>query len=347
MPAKESVHFLVIVLLIFLGLVGLLFVGFLGPVVFGTLLAALSYKLYRRIKHALRDRENIAALATVAIVILIILIPATGILTILTREAIGLISASREISFEQSILSAFGGIADRLEFDLGAFLDSQLAPAVERVSLAISREIGGFLSDAVGMLVSFFVMAITAFYMLKDGKRFGEFLMKLSPLKTVDELTIYRTFRDTGLAVFYGQFAAAIAQGLLGGFGFFAFGLSSPVLWGTLMAFLSLIPLLGPYVITFPAAIYLFLSGKIGISIAFLIYNLLIVSTVDNLIRPEVVSARVNIHPLLVFLAILGGLKVFGLIGIIYGPLIVAIFLALLQVYIAHTNGDRPHSASA
>ncbi len=344
MPVKESIHFLVIFLLIFLGLVGLLLVGFLAPVIFGTLIAALSYRLYGKISHVFRNRESLAAAATVTLAVLIVLIPATGILTVLTREAIGLISASREISFEESILSAFGDVAEKLEFNLEAFLDSQLAPAIERVSFTISREIGGFLSDAVGVLVNFFVMAITAFYMLRDGKKLGEFLMKLSPLKTVDELTIYRTFRDTGLAVFYGQFAAAITQGFLGGLGFFVFGLSSPVLWGTLMAFLSLIPLLGPYVISFPAAIYLFLSGKTWVAVVFLAYNLIIVSTVDNLIRPEIVSARVKIHPLLVFLSILGGLKIFGLIGIIYGPLIVAIFLALLHVYLAHANGVRPHS---
>src|SRR5687767_9232886 len=132
MPGRESIHFLVILLLVFMALVGLLLVGFLAPVVFGILIAAVSYRLYRRIERGFtfNGKENLAAALTITIAALVILVPLTGIFTVLTREAISLIPSSGEISFEQQILDAFGGIADKFGFDLQTFLDTQLAPAL-------------------------------------------------------------------------------------------------------------------------------------------------------------------------------------------------------------------------
>jgi predicted PurR-regulated permease PerM len=170
--------------------------------------------------------------------------------------------------------------------------------------------------------------------MLRDGKKFGEYLIKLSPMKTDKEIGLFETFRDTGKAVFYGNFISAVVQGILGGIGFAIFGIGSPIFWGAIMVFFSLIPLLGPFVIFIPASIYLFAIGDTTNAIIFLLYNILIVSSVDNIIKPRIISGKVDVHPLIMILAILGGLSAFGIMGIIYGPLIATLFLAVLKVYL-------------
>jgi len=346
MPVRESIYFLAVLLIIFFGLVIFLFAGFLAPLVFGVLLAGISYPFYRRLTIWFGDRKNLAALATVSLIAILILLPATGLLTLLTKEALELWGATRDqFTIKGPFMDSLNALAFRFGFDLPAFLQVHLAPALQNASFAISQEIGGVLSNALQLAFDFFVMIVTIFYLLRDGKAFGKFLIQFSPLRNDDDLAIYRTFKETGLAVFLGNFASALFQGFLGGIGFFAFGVPSPVLWGTVMAFLALIPFLGPYIIFLPAAAYLLISGKTMAAIIFLLYNFLIVSTVDNFIKPKLISDKTDIHPLLILLSILGGLKVFGIIGIIYGPLIVAIFLALLHVYLTHAKKRETHTA--
>jgi predicted PurR-regulated permease PerM len=346
MPAKESNHFLISILLVFLGLVVLLFTKFLAPLVFGILLAGFAFPLYTRLTAFFRGKENIASLITVLLLALLIILPFTGILTLLAREAFQFVGAYSENGFMDAAKHIADFLSDTFNIDAETILSTQVIPALKNASAAIYQELGGLLSNALQLTLNFFVMIVTAFYMLRDGKEFGKFLISLSPLKTVDELTIYRTFKETGLAVFYGNFISALTQGVLGGIGFFLFGIESPVLWGTVMAFLALIPFLGPYLVFVPAAAYLFLTGNTGTGIAFVIYNLLIVSTIDNILKPELLSSRMNIHPLPTLLAILGGLKVFGILGIIYGPLIFATFMAILKVYLAHIRGKDAHQAA-
>jgi len=204
------------------------------------------------------------------------------------------------------------------------------------LGLTLSKEVGGIISNAVSLILNFFVMAMTLFYLLRDGEKFSKFLIDLSPLKTREELNLYKTFHDAGKAIFVGNFVAAMVQGLLGGIGFAIFGIPSPVLWGAVMGFLALIPFLGPYIIFLPAGVYLFATGSLTMGIIFLIYNIFIVSTIDNFIKPILIGDKISIHPLLVLLTILGGIEAFGLMGIIYGPLIAAMFLAILKVYLKH-----------
>jgi len=343
MPAKESKYFLNALLVLFLALFILILAGFLAPLVLGLLLAGLGFPLYRELSKKIGDKKNLAALITVFAIALVIILPFLGVLSLLAKEAFDIFTTARDQwAVDQSFMQTLEPIAQKLNLDLGELIRNQLAPIIENIGLTISREIGGLLSDALRLALNFFVMIVTTFYLLRDGEKLANFLIKLSPLKTSDELSLYHTFREAGKAVFFGNFISAIVQGLLGGLGFLIFGIGSPVLWGTVMAFLALIPFLGPYLIFLPAAIYLFISGDALTAILFLLYNILIVSTVDNLIKPKLISDRIKIHPFLILLSILGGIKVFGLLGIIYGPLIAAVFLALLKVYLEHV-GANPH----
>jgi predicted PurR-regulated permease PerM len=346
MPSKDSHLFLVILLIIFLALLILTVAGYGGPLVLALVFTGLASPLYKHLKNFFRS-ENVAAFVTVFIVSLVIILPAFFFLTVLTNEAFHLFTITQSGFTENySFQNAVTNLSAKFDVDLKSIIDIQLTPALKNLGLSISKEVGSLLSNALSLAINFFVMVIGLFYLLRDGRKFADFLLAISPLKTSDELDIYQTFIDTGKAVFYGTVLSALGQGILGGVGFFFAGLPSPILWGTLMGFLSLIPFLGAYIVFIPAAIYLFFSGHVVTAIIFLLYNILIVSTIDNIIKPKVVGAKMHIHTFPVLVAILGGLKFFGIAGLIYGPLILAVFLALLRVYLETQKSTHTHTAT-
>jgi predicted PurR-regulated permease PerM len=139
-------------------------------------------------------------------------------------------------------------------------------------------------------------------------------------------------------ATIYGGILIAIIQGLLGGLSFWVLGLPSPIFWGTAMALLSFIPIGGTALIWAPAAIILLIGGAILKGLILLGVGVVIISMVDNILRPLFISSKTNIHPLLLFFAVLGGIQAFGLIGLVAGPLIVTLFLTLIEIYIQGTK---------
>ena len=137
-------------------------------------------------------------------------------------------------------------------------------------------------------------------------------------------------------AILVGNGFCGLIQGVAGGLVFWAFGLQSPFLWGVIMALLAFLPIIGIGAVFVPTVIFLFLKGRVGVSIFFLFYYLILSGGVEYLLKPRIVGKKVQMHTLLVFLAIIGGLKLFGILGIIYGPLIATFFLTLTDIY--HTS---------
>jgi len=136
-----------------------------------------------------------------------------------------------------------------------------------------------------------------------------------------------------GRAIIIGNGLAGAVQGVLGGFGFFFFGLTSPFLWGSVIAFMAFLPVIGASIIFIPAAAILMLHGEVATGIGFLIYNIAYSSIIEYLIKPRVIGQGMQMNSLLVFIGIIGGIKLFGILGIIYGPLIITIFLTLAEIY--------------
>jgi predicted PurR-regulated permease PerM len=340
MTTNESRYFLLAAILVFLGLVALLLSGFLAPLILGALLAAISHRWYGKLLLSLGDRQDLAALLILLLIVAVIILPTLLLIVFLANEAFNLfLQTQAQIELrDNAAATLLESISKKINADAEAIFRTQVLPALKNFGLYLSERLSGILSDVVELIFGFFVMLVTTFYLLRDGKSLGEFLIKVSPLKTDDEVSIFETFKKVGRAVFYGNFLSALAQGGLGALGFWIFGLDSPLLWGAMMAFLGLIPLLGPYLVFLPATAYLYLIGQAGTAIVFLTYNFLLVSGVDNIIKPKFISEEIKIHPLLILLSILGALKIFGIIGIIYGPLIVAIFFALLNIYLKTTE---------
>jgi len=337
---RHAQHFLVALVLIFLGLTILLLSGFFTPLALGIILAILGYGWHQKILDKFKGKKNLAALITLLAIMTVIILPTVLFLGVLFNEAVELfITAQNKIDIAEFFKLPFvENLTQKLNFNVENLAYEQFVPTIKSLGGYISTQIGNIFSNVLNLVLGFFIMLVTAFYIMRDGKAFGNFLIKASPLKIDDELRLYNVFRQVTGAVFYGNFVSAMAQGFLGGLGFWFFGLGSPVLWGTIMGLLSLIPVLGPFIIFIPASIYFVIAGKWGLLIGFLIYNLVIVSSIDNIIKPKLIGDKISMHPLLILVAILGGLKLFGILGIIYGPLIVSIFIALIHIYSEHSK---------
>jgi predicted PurR-regulated permease PerM len=183
-------------------------------------------------------------------------------------------------------------------------------------------------------IAGFFFTLLSLYYLFKDGSTLFEGLKEIAPLPAKEKDLLIQRFKDMIYATIYGGILIAIIQGILGGLSFWVLGLSSPIFWGTAMALLSFIPIGGTALIWAPAGIILLIGGAVSKGILLLGIGVFVISMVDNLLRPFFISTRTNIHPLLLFFAVLGGIQAFGLIGLIAGPLIATLFLTLIEIYI-------------
>jgi predicted PurR-regulated permease PerM len=176
-------------------------------------------------------------------------------------------------------------------------------------------------------------MMLIIYYIFKDGTRLKSYILELLPFPEGQQKLVAEKFSEVGRAVILGNTVSSIIEGILGGFGFFIFGLGSPFLWGTVIGIMGFLPMVGPSAVFIPAAVIILIHGKTGLAIGFLIYSVIYTSIVEYIIKPRYIGKGMQMNSVLVFLGILGGLKLFGVLGVIYGPLIITILLALLEIY--------------
>ncbi len=184
------------------------------------------------------------------------------------------------------------------------------------------------------ILLNIFILIISLFYLLRDTEKLKIIFRQTSPLTTKESDEIINRIEGTINAVVRGSLLIALFQGLLTGIGFYLFGLPQPIFWGSIASVLSLIPSVGPSLIMVPVAIILFLSGSLLPAIAILIWNFVVVSPTDNILRPILIQKGMGLHPGLILISVLGGISFFGPIGFIIGPVILSLFFSLLKIYL-------------
>ncbi len=179
----------------------------------------------------------------------------------------------------------------------------------------------------------FVLLLVATYYFFKDGEKVVGELRKLSPMDKTREEKIIRKFTDITRATMLGTFSSAAIQGVLGGLAFLLIGMPSPLLWGVVMAFMSLVPVLGAFTVWIPAALYLIAIGSFGKAVFIVVYGLLTVTLADNVLKPLIIRGGSKIHPVVIFFSILGGLSFFGFSGIILGPLVTGLTFVVLEIY--------------
>jgi predicted PurR-regulated permease PerM len=331
-------------LLLFLGsiflLVRLLW-PFLSILILSFLLAGLFQPVYQYLRRYLTD--SLASLATCLLIILLVFIPLIFFIGALSSETFALYQLSkgtnlneklRELVFESNLMIRFQ--------DLLAAYGITLEPEkIGKTISDLSGKTGLFLfnlaktwaADVMLLIFNFILMLIAIFFLLADSDRMINFILRLSPLPDVQERQLIHKFKQIAGAVLIGNGICGLLQGLLGGLLFAVFGLSSPILWGGIMVILAFLPIFGIGLVLIPTALILMIKGLVAQGFFTLIFYATVSFGVEYLLKPKLVGHQTKMHTLLVFLAILGGLKLFGFMGIVYGPLIIAIFLTMAEIY--------------
>jgi len=319
---------------------------FLASIVWAILLAIAFYPLFLKLLHLLKKKKGLSALAMTLFVVLVIVLPAGLLMISLANEVIDfyhhldeMIKTGRLQSYLNRIgeLPLLKGALERLKqyVDLSqADPFNFLLKNVQQISAFLFNQTSNLLKSISTFIVGFFFTLLSLYYLFKDGDHLLNRLKEIVPLPAKESELIIQRFKEMVSATIYGGILIAIIQGILGGLSFWVLGLASPIFWGTAMAFLSFIPMGGTALIWIPASIFLFIQGAFLKGIILLGLGTLLIGMIDNLLRPLFVSARTNIHPLLLFLSVLGGIQAFGMIGLVAGPLIMTLSLTLIEIYV-------------
>ena len=335
--------------LISISLMGWLLSPFLSIIVLGAVVAGAFYPVYRLLSANDKISPGFASFLTCLLVFLVLFIPIVFFVGVLAQEASELIQLAKSPALSNFITTHFtnNALLERINPLLASFNFNITGEELNRAISEVGREVGRFLydqamaiaSNTLAFLASFFLMLLVIFFLLIDGHRLVLFLIDLSPLPEDQDNQLIGKFYDMASAILVGNGLCGAIQGIAGGVLFWVFGLQSAFLWGVIMALLAFLPIIGIGAVFIPTVFFLFLKGRIGASIFFLIFYLLLSGGVEYMLKPRIVGKKVQMHTLVVFLAIIGGLKIFGILGIIYGPLIATAFLTLTDIY--HTSYQK------
>jgi predicted PurR-regulated permease PerM len=295
------------------------------------------YPVHRRLLERTK-RPGTSALLSCLLVVFTILLPVTLITIALVHELSGF--AENIKANVAALLDPNSPVTGRFLRWIGQYVDIEplrsqefMVERLKGMGGAIAGRTLGFVGGVVGVVIEIFFIIFTMYYLFRDGNKIVGALPDVLPLEREQSKKIFARTREVISASVYGVLVIASIQGMLGGLAFWVLGLPSPLVWGVVMTLLSMIPMVGAFVIWVPAAIFLALSGFWVKAIILTIWGTLVIGTVDNFLRPKLVGEKTKLHELFIFFSVLGGLKVFGLLGIVLGPVVLAITLALLDVF--------------
>lgn len=317
---------------------------FLKAITWAVILAILVYPLYAWLLRLLRGRATAAALIVIVLITVLVFVPGIQLASFLSDEAVLLVQSVSAIlnakdgsqwqSFPwvQTLISWW----NRMSFQLGDFqIDWKdlLIQGAQSSSSFLVAQVKGIAQNVLLFSVNSVIALITLFFLLRDGADFVARVQRLLPMEREYQQRLFKNIVDAVLAVVHGSLLVAMVQGLLAGLAYWFLGVPFAVLWGVLTAFAALVPVGGTTLVTIPVSLYLFLQGNNVNGIIMLVWCLGVVLTVDNVLKPLFIGTRIKLPMLFLFFGILGGLAVFGALGLIIGPVLFALLAVLLDLY--------------
>jgi len=314
---------------------------FLPALAWALALAVVAYPLHRAICKRI-PLANVAALLTVAAVVVAIVLPAVFV----SRQFVKQATVAAEMAAEEVSSGRWRAIFERSArlAPLARRVEEALEPrdVAARAVKALQERAGSLVSGTVWTAIQLLVTVFCLFYFFRDRRVTVGALRSLVPLSDAEMQVVAARVVDTIRATIFGSVTVAAVQGLLGGLMFWVLGLPAPLLWGTVMALLAIVPMLGAFLVWIPAAIYLAVSGDWLRAVILAAWGATAVSFIDNLLYPVLVGSRLRLHTLPVFFSIVGGITVFGAAGVILGPVVLAVSMALVEVWRWRTAHGRP-----
>jgi predicted PurR-regulated permease PerM len=318
---------------------------FIEVLLWAVVLVIVFMPIHRRVRARVGS-PGWSAMVSCLLVVVVILVPLTLLTLAIAREMThiaqglqakpgeagaaqgGFLTGLLESPYIDRALNWIGQYVDLSQFDSQQFIADRL----KSLGGAIAGRTLGLVGGVVGVVIEVFFVIFTMYYLFRDGERMREAVYNIMPLDDRRAREIIDRTQEVISASVYGVLVIALIQGTLGGIAFWALGLPSSLLWGVVMVFLSMIPMAGAFVVWVPAALYLVITGAWGKAIILTVWGALVIGSVDNFLRPKLVGEKTRLHELLIFFSVLGGLQVFGVIGLVLGPVVVAITIALLDV---------------
>lgn len=338
---EDSVNkFVVVLLVVFISSVFLSMIrSFLMAIFLAGIFAALTRPIYRRIENWFGGRRSPASVLTLVLIIIIVVVPLAILTGVVTGQALKVsqsvmpwvkaqIEQPNALSEYLSTIPYYDQIAPHSEFII-----RKAGEAVGHVSQFIINNLSSAAMGAANFLFMLFTWLYTMYFFLMDGDKLLEKILYYLPLQDHDEQQMLERFTSVTRATLKGSAVIGILQGGLAGLAFWAADIPSAAFWGTIMVVLSIIPSVGTAVIWVPAAIILGLSGAMVKAVLLAIFCALVVGSLDNLLRPILVGKDTQMHELMIFFGTLGGIFMFGIVGVIIGPIIAALFVTIWEIY--------------
>lgn len=314
-----------------------IFHPFLTPIAWAVVFCVIFYPVYAFTLRFIRWKA-VASLLTLILILVVIIGPFSYISYALVSE-----------------LSDFVGRMDRDVKSLTAFLSDErivhifgkiqpytgLEAPSEEVIVENARKLGkkiieglsaGF-TNVLSVAVNFIFMAFTIFFLLKDGPGFMLKIRDYMPFSEQHRDRLTNQMKDMIVSTIYGGVVVAITQGILGGLAFTILGIGSPIFWGTAMSLFSFVPMLGTGIVWVPASLILLFEGAYAKGVAMILIGIFVISMVDNVLKPLIIGGRTKMPTVIIFFTVLGGIKLFGLLGLVMGPLVFALFLSVFEIF--------------
>ncbi|WP_233867976.1 AI-2E family transporter [Paraburkholderia adhaesiva] len=310
---------------------------FFSTVLWGTILAVIFQPVQRWLVARLGGRRNLAALLTLTICVVIVILPLTFVTGTLIREisqAYALVrSGSLDVGafFSQAVHALPQSVQNLLErYDLMDLpgLQQRLSAGAARISQFVATSALSVGQITLQVVVSFFVMLYMFFFLVRDGREISRYVRDAIPLDELHKQHLIRKFTTVIRATVKGNLAVAFVQGALGGIALWVVGIQGAVLWGFVMMLLSLLPAVGAFLVWGPVAIYLFSTGAIARALGLAIFGVFVIGTIDNILRPVLVGKDTRLPDWVVLISTLGGISLIGVNGFVIGPLIAALFIS-------------------
>jgi predicted PurR-regulated permease PerM len=347
MRTLEDTTFLLLIIAISLAFAWIVWPLY-GAVLWASVMAIVFAPLHRKLLRSIGPRRNLVALATVLIIVVIVILPLMVIGASLLQEASSLYEKikSGDLNLVRLFRQVLDGLPEWASNIMRRFGLTSLGAAQETLTASIFKSSQFLAGQAVNIgqstfdfIVNLCVMLYLLFFLLRDGDALSERIKGVIPLSAEQKNALFRKFTIVIRASVKGDMLVALLQGVLGGLIFWFLGITTPLLWAVLMAFLSLLPVVGAGLVWFPVAIYFLATGAVWQGVVLIAYGALVIGLVDNVLRPILVGRDTKMPEYVVLISTLGGIAMFGFNGLVIGPVIAAMFIAAWDIFSAARQG--------
>lgn len=310
----------------------LMFMPFFKLIALGAILAVLFYPLKIKVSKLIKS-ETISSLITLVLAIIMVLLPVYIIGQLVFNEIFNIYSQQ---TTQGSFTVNLNNFISHLSGPVQTIAQNILNNLSEKAGILAGnafQSVAGIATNIAGFVMSFILVSFTLYYLLKDGGKLRTFVERIFPFQQSHGTLLAQKLEMAIKGVVQGSFSVALLQGSVSTVGFYIFGVPQPILWGIFTVLASLVPTVGTLLSLVPAILFLFFSGHTGAAIGMTIWAFISIQSIGNFISPRLIGHKTNLHPLITLLSILGGIVLFGYLGFLIGPILMAMFMALVDIY--------------